>query len=958
MLCGQNKPVINYTTHNGLPQIQVREVFQDSRGYIWAGTKSGLVCFNGITFNHFLPNKSIKIINEDDNGDLLIKTSNKLFRYNGNSMTQIYESFQPFKFYIAKNDVWIWTLAYLKHFKNDTLIQTFLPGENLPPEGIKYFKYDKKTGTKYCDDVSGKNIYKLNNNKFQKIITAEKGTTISVGNFSNGTINLMEANRESVSIKNIKTNEEYYRYFMHNDNIDSIQVNHIPLSIQLLQGFYQSFKIDSATNTASKIDLNMIKAPYPIIFDKDMNIWAGSDNGLYQIINSPLTIYDRSFMNDFWTIIKGKDGQFYGAVFKEGLYKLDFEKQQKQEIIAFRANNIKETDYYYGASKDKQGNLYFPTHHGIIKYDYHKTKKFDTGISLISKYDPYSDRIIIGQKNGLAFIDKNDQLEYVIDSTSEILVSHPVSIEFKNDSIIWIGTGKSIAQYNRQTKKFSKLISENDPGPKNGVITMTKDYLDNIWLGGRDGLWLYRNETKTYKRIDEGFIESNIAAIISPNPNLLVFGTSRELYILNLQKFYSSGKLEMKLYNYHNGFIAEEVCQNGFLLNGSKLIIPSTTNTSVLDLNKIRFISEFNEVRITMVNGERIKFGRTNKPLYMIKKGLNEIEFNFETIGFGLPTTPHFKYKLEGVDNDWKEWTTSNFAHYTNLSSGKYTFRVISKTGNSISNSQQKSDSINLQVSIPFYKEPDLYKYAFFIFLLLSTIIIYFGWSRFRYKIKISAREQTIKHLEIATLQAQLNPHFIFNFLSSIQSLISEKKPEAANSFLVKFSRLLRAYMESSIKSSKVLSGLSTSNEITISEEIELLKMYIDLEAMKYDSGKINYEISISDNQLLNKTIPPMIIQPLVENAIKHGILPKSEPGNLKISFSGEDEFLECIIEDDGIGIEQSTELQKQSIKLYKSRGIELINKKISILNDLGYNIHIRYLPVGKGTRVNIQFNS
>lgn len=958
LLWGQNKPVINYTTHNGLPQIQVREVFQDSRGYIWAGTKSGLVCYNGIKFISFLPNKSIEEIKEYANGDIIIKTLNRLYRYDGNSMHQIFESIQPFAFILAQNDLWISHLSTLNQYKNDTLYQTYVPGKDLPEGGILLFKYDNILNTIYFVDYSGKSIYRQVGKSFQKIYTSKGNTKVYIDKFNSGEVFLLEYDETFFSAKNMETKNEYYKCFFHQNTLDSILVNHIPSAYYIFGNNYNYFKIDSATNRALKIDLDMIKAPYPVIYDKDMNIWAGSDNGLFQIINSPFRVYDRSFLNDFWTIIKGDDGQFYGAVFKEGLYKLDFENQQKQEIIAYRENNIKETDYYYGASKDSRGNLYFPTHFGIIKYNYHKTKKFDTGISLISKYDPFSDRIIIGLENGIAFIDKNENIEYCIDSTAEILVSHPASVEFSNDTTIWIGSGKNVSKYNRGTKKFSPLILEENTGPKNGVIAMTKDQLNNVWLGGRDGLWLYRNEANTFERVDAGLIENNIAALISPNPNILVIGTSREMFILNLNKFYSSGELEIKLFNYHNGFIAEEVCQNGFLLDGTKLIIPSTTNTSVIDLEKIKFNTEFNDVRITKINGEGIQFETNNNEPYKIRKGINKIEFDFESVGFGLPLTPEFRYKLEGFDKDWKEWTTSTSAHYSNLSSGKYTFRVISKTGNSISSSQYKTDFITTKITLPFYKEPNLYKYAFFIFMLLSSVIIYFGWSRFRYKIKISEREQKIKFLEIATLQAQLSPHFIFNFLSSVQSLISSKKPEEANSYLVKFSRLMRAYMESSIKSSKVLAGLSANNEITIAEEIDLLKMYIDLDAMKHEKGKINYEIIIKENQLLNKSIPPMIIQPLVENAIKHGILPKNGPGHIKIYFTNGDDNIVCTIEDDGIGIEEAAKLRNQSIKLHPSRGIELINKKIEILNELGHNIYIKYLPRKEGTTVTIHFSN
>lgn len=956
MVFGQQKPYVNYTTQNGLPQIQVREVFQDSRGYIWAGTKSGLACFNGINFTHYLPNKSIVEIQEDKNNELLIRTTDGLYRYNGNSINKMYSSIQAFSFTLANNAVWVYTVNHLKQFVNDSLTQTFTTNNELPTNGISSFNYDNISNNFYCIDANRTKVYELVNNKFQHLISAPENTYFVFGQFSNGQLFLTKQNAKTNTAFNIKTGREYFTELIKNGKHDSISVEYLPVSKHIYNKLYEYFEIDSATYSASKINLDIIKAPYPAIFDKDLNIWAGSDNGLFHIMNSPFKVFKRSFMNDFWTIIKGADNEFYGAVFKDGLYKLDFEKKQKKEIFAPGNYNGKETDFYYGASKDKSGNLYFPTHFGTVKYNYRNTKKFDTGISLISKYDTISNKIIIGQENGIAFIDANENIDYVIDSSKQFVMSHASCIEFEDENSIWIGTGKSISKYNRHTKQFSNPLEENKPGPKNGVIAITKDFKNNFWLGGKDGLWMQEKGSDEFKRIDNGLIESNIAALISPNPNLLIIGTSREIFALNLKVFYQFGQLEMKIYNYHNGFIAEEVCQNGFLMDGDNLIIPSTTYTSVVNTKQIDFHLDFNDIRISTINDKGIPYYPSNN-LIEIEKGINNIDFAFETIGFGLPTTPKFSYKLEGIDKEWKPFTKKTFASYSNLSSGNYVFSVKTNPVSSTSKTLPTLDSVKFKISLPFYREPDLYKYAFFIFLLFSIVFAYFIRSRFKYKIKIAKREQEIKYLEIATLQAQLNPHFIFNLLSSVQNLISQKKPEVAISYLVKFSRLIRAYMESSIKSSKVLAGLSPSNEITVSEEIDLLKMYIDLEAVKHEANKIQYKIEVSNDQILNKTIPPMIIQPLVENAIKHGILPKNESGKLNILFSGENDTLKCVIEDDGIGLLQSKELKNDSIKLYKSRGIELIQKKIKILNDLGYTIHFEYNDVEIGTTVTIYFN-
>jgi sensor histidine kinase YesM len=217
----------------------------------------------------------------------------------------------------------------------------------------------------------------------------------------------------------------------------------------------------------------------------------------------------------------------------------------------------------------------------------------------------------------------------------------------------------------------------------------------------------------------------------------------------------------------------------------------------------------------------------------------------------------------------------------------------------------------------------------------------------------VQARERHIKLLEVGTLQAQLSPHFIFNFLSSIQSLIGQKKPEVANSYLVKFSRLIRSYMESSIKSSMLLGRSILDNENSIREEIDLLKTYVELEKMKYPDGKIIFGVEMESDSLLDRSIPPMILQPFVENAIKHGILPKEGAGSVTVRFEQDGDTLICKIMDDGIGRERSAQNREKSVKAHKSRGLQLIKQRVKLLNELNYNINIDFEdPESGGTVV------
>jgi hypothetical protein len=412
--------------------------------------------------------------------------------------------------------------------------------------------------------------------------------------------------------------------------------------------------------------------------------------------------------------------------------------------------------------------------------------------------------------------------------------------------------------------------------------------------------------------------------------------------------------IEFKMFNHRNGFFSEEVAQNGFLLDGDRVFIPSSTTTSELYYNEISFTPDYFNLFVTSINETGLSDEeQIGLQPFQAGRGNNRLTIQYETVGFGLPTYPVFKYKLEGKEKDWSEWTQAGTAYYSGLGSGKYTFRVVAKNGDELAPYEEKESSVEIIIDMPFFKEPDFFKYAFFVFALLTLIVAFLIWSSYKNRMAVQARERHIKLLEVGTLQAQLSPHFIFNFLSSIQSLIGQKKPEVANSYLVKFSRLIRSYMESSIKSSMLLGRSILDNENSIREEIDLLKTYVELEKMKYPDGKIIFGVEMESDSLLDRSIPPMILQPFVENAIKHGILPKEGAGSVTVRFEQDGDTLICKIMDDGIGRERSAQNREKSVKAHKSRGLQLIKQRVKLLNELNYNINIDFEdPESGGTVV------
>ena len=205
------------------------------------------------------------------------------------------------------------------------------------------------------------------------------------------------------------------------------------------------------------------------------------------------------------------------------------------------------------------------------------------------------------------------------------------------------------------------------------------------------------------------------------------------------------------------------------------------------------------------------------------------------------------------------------------------------------------------------------------------------------------------KKIALQSLRREMNPHFIFNSLNSVNQFIAQNKELEANKYLTSYSNLMRNMMESSNK-----------DFITLSNEVEQIKKYLALEHLRFQD-KFDYEISV-DEKIESDTIlvPNMLIQPHLENAIWHGLRYRETIGSLKISFVEENQMIKVSIEDDGIGIEKSKELKTENQKVHQSRGLKNGEERIQLLNDL-YHQHISCSITnglnGVGTLVTLYFS-
>ena len=239
-------------------------------------------------------------------------------------------------------------------------------------------------------------------------------------------------------------------------------------------------------------------------------------------------------------------------------------------------------------------------------------------------------------------------------------------------------------------------------------------------------------------------------------------------------------------------------------------------------------------------------------------------------------------------------------------------------------------NAINSLVKEDALKEKVLVASRWAIGLLLVLILI--GLFAVIYILKVSKQRRIANQkLALRTLRSQMNPHFIFNALNSVNSFISENDQRSANKFLTSFSRLMRLVMEN-----------SEYDFISIQKELEILGIYLELEHFRF-KDKFNYTIyadeSLDDD---NFEIPPMLIQPYIENAIWHGLRYKENSGNLSLKITMRETDLHIAISDNGIGRKKSAELKTNNQKKNRSTALRNIKERIQIVNELhGLKINV-----------------
>ena len=349
---------------------------------------------------------------------------------------------------------------------------------------------------------------------------------------------------------------------------------------------------------------------------------------------------------------------------------------------------------------------------------------------------------------------------------------------------------------------------------------------------------------------------------------------------------------------------------------------------SIIDLNSFRYntdppVVEFTSLRV--MDKEVVYELDTSKALEL-DHNRNFLEIGFAALQFNNHNQLQYAYQLEGADKDWIYSGNRNEVTYSGLAPGTYVFKVKAANNDGVWSTTERW--LRVVVLPPFWKTPW--------FIAVCAALLAAGlWLLYRLRMKSVRREEQMKNtfhqriadMEMRALRAQMNPHFIFNSLNSIQKYILKNDHFAASQYLTKFSRLIRLILDH-----------SNQNNILLASEAELLRLYCEMESLRFDQ---RFEYSIDMGPALQPDtveIPSMLIQPYVENAIWHGLLHKDSVGRLQIRFEKNAKgHLLVTIEDDGVGRKKAMELKSKQVLKKKSYGMQITEDRIALINRLNH---------------------
>ncbi len=953
------------TTENGLPHNHVQSITQDSTGFLWVATWDGLCRYDGYEFRNYFHNPADStslayfICNK-----VLVDYQNNVWVYGGGGISKYnraMDNFTQFLFNIIggitldkEGKFWCSTDDGLKKWdyqknKFETLKTEF---EKLPKNWEKlhpaHIAFDNENQLWFCANYEDKSwLFRCKPNNDDGIIAELAGTldnnkyfpTLSVSwNFEIvaahekdylifGNMNVFrydslskeflpaDENPETTKNKIVKKSWEKQKYY-------KPELTGLISVAQRKTGFMETFFLDNQKTlwqgilTSGTIQTGLtrsiptprgfkhyftglnpesgLNAFFPVLKDKNGTVWGGATN-----VNK-IFLHDKNgaerqitpIDDETWQLAKRPRAMLEDSTgiwigyFQSLLLHFDYLTTKFSKVI-LKKEGTKDTseprDFVH--LKKLGDSLLIVGFNDIFKINIKtklltKLKSFDGYINM----NMYS--VTRDISNGWWIGGNESRIFHYDDNFNEIAVYKLAKGLFNVEDIVvgdnndlWVSMlGAGLAHFDKTTGK-TKIYTTANGLSNNTCYGMQKDKNGNIWVSTNHGISRFNPKT------------------------------------MQLRVFGPEDGLKIDEFNSDNSYLAPDGEMFFAGMGGIVSFYPdSISENSLVEKSWPLVFTDFK------VSGENRYF---KKALYesdsiILNNGDDNFQLTFACLDFKNSAKIKYRYRLLPSES---KFITAGFNHrnlnYSSLSPGTYRLEV---EATNVNGEWASPKALIIKIP-PFYYQTPWFKML--VAALVILIVVYFVYTYNR-QIRLKARQQQ-DELKLESLRGQMNPHFIFNSLNSINYFISQNDRLSANRYISDFSRLIRSFL-----------GNLSSDYIPLEKEIESLKDYLQLEHLRF-GDKFEYEIEIGENvKEAELMVFPGMVQPFIENAIWHGVRGlEHRKGNVKVIFKlGESGDLKCLVEDDGIG-RKLAESRKSNLPGKTSRGIGIVLERLKIINHL-----------------------
>jgi ligand-binding sensor domain-containing protein/two-component sensor histidine kinase len=586
---------------------------------------------------------------------------------------------------------------------------------------------------------------------------------------------------------------------------------------------------------------------------------------------------------------------------------------------------------------DRQGVLWFGTNDGLTRLERGVVKPLEgeaalPGKRVLSLHEDAQGGIWAGSREGLTQIDR-----------SGAVVHHTAGSDGPGRSVraivgdasghLWMASEQGVSHFDG--KRF-RTYTTADGLSDNNILCLVRDRKGRYWAGSTNGLSCSTAEGWRTFRLAPDFGSNYVDLLAEDGSGRIWAGTNNGLFLFHPDSLLVDPAAH-EHFTTNEGLRTLEFNQNAVHCDKrGRLFLGSTGGLVFHDTERFKQ-GRLPDAPVVHITGLRSYLQATDwsdRSDSLSEAGLpiglalayrrNYLTFDYTGISLTAPERVLYRYRLLGLDQDWLPPTDARFASYGNLPNGDYTFEVVAAVGDG---------PWSLPASFSFRIEPPFWlRWWFFALCGTGAAGVLFGIQRYR-AVRRARREHTrqlmlrsrMLQLEQQALNANMNRHFVFNALNSIQYHINKQDRTTASRYLSSFAKLIRKNLDA-----------SQNDTTTLAEELERLQLYLTLEHMRF-KDRFAYAITVApDVDTAQVRLPAMMLQPYVENSIWHGILPMDRPGRVDITVERKGADRVAVrIEDDGIGLERSMREKQHGEADHISRGIEITKGRADVLRRL-----------------------